>query len=264
MTQWFEANLGPTVGPMVTVMIWAMIIVAIFAMGFWAFRAATGLHFRKRWNGDVRLDVIDATTIDNRRRLVLVRRDDVEHLIVIGGHNDFVVESGIKRPHKAANVQRPASKPAPQPSKTASKPAAAKPTRAASSPAPAPSQPAPAKPEPAKKPAIVQEQKPVEPAVAAAKPAPVESTPLQAVPAPVLVSDAVAEPVEKAPAPEPAAPSPAPEPVQSEAPKAAEPATVMSFEDRLRQASKSADDDEEIDIDIAVDRLMTELDLKKN
>lgn len=41
-----------------------------------------------------RLAVLDATAIDNRRRLVLVRRDDVEHLLLIGGNNDVVVESG--------------------------------------------------------------------------------------------------------------------------------------------------------------------------
>lgn len=45
-----------------------------------------------------RLAVMDATAIDNRRRLVLVRRDDVEHLLLIGGHNDVVVEADIKEP----------------------------------------------------------------------------------------------------------------------------------------------------------------------
>ena len=32
-----------------------------------------------------RLAVMDATAIDSQRRLVLVRRDDVEHLLLIGG-----------------------------------------------------------------------------------------------------------------------------------------------------------------------------------
>lgn len=42
-----------------------------------------------------RLAVLDAAAVDPRRRLVLVRRDDVEHLILIGGPSDVVVESGI-------------------------------------------------------------------------------------------------------------------------------------------------------------------------
>lgn len=46
-------------------------------------------------NRQPRLQVLDATAVDARRRLVLVRRDNVEHLIMIGGPTDIVVESGI-------------------------------------------------------------------------------------------------------------------------------------------------------------------------
>lgn len=45
-----------------------------------------------------RLQVLDAAAVDTRRRLVLVRRDNVEHLILIGGPTDIVVESGIGEP----------------------------------------------------------------------------------------------------------------------------------------------------------------------
>ena len=44
-----------------------------------------------------RLAVIDAAAVDNRRKLVLVRRDNVEHLIMIGGPTDVVVEPNIQR-----------------------------------------------------------------------------------------------------------------------------------------------------------------------
>jgi hypothetical protein len=44
-----------------------------------------------------RLAVIDAAAVDTRRRLVLVRRDNIEHLIMIGGPSDIVVESNIVR-----------------------------------------------------------------------------------------------------------------------------------------------------------------------
>jgi len=44
-----------------------------------------------------RLAVTDAAAIDTRRRLVLLRRDDVEHLILIGGPTDMVIESDIRR-----------------------------------------------------------------------------------------------------------------------------------------------------------------------
>jgi hypothetical protein len=41
--------------------------------------------------------VIDYASVDGRRRLILVRRDNVEHLVMIGGPTDVVVESNIVR-----------------------------------------------------------------------------------------------------------------------------------------------------------------------
>jgi len=57
-----------------------------------------------------RLAVIDAAAVDGRRRLVLVRRDNIEHLLMIGGPTDIVVESNIVRamPGREPMQQRPA------------------------------------------------------------------------------------------------------------------------------------------------------------
>src|SRR6202030_1242204 len=44
-----------------------------------------------------RLAVIYAAAVDGRRRLVLVRRDNIEHLLMIGGPTDIVVEPNIVR-----------------------------------------------------------------------------------------------------------------------------------------------------------------------
>ena len=49
-----------------------------------------------------RLAVVERTALEGGRKLLLVRRDDVEHLILIGGPVDLVLESGI-RPEAAAN-----------------------------------------------------------------------------------------------------------------------------------------------------------------
>jgi flagellar protein FliO/FliZ len=54
-----------------------------------------------------RLGVLDVLAIDSRRSLVIVRRDNVEHLIMIGGPNDVVVESAIVR--NAGVVREPAA-----------------------------------------------------------------------------------------------------------------------------------------------------------
>jgi len=42
-----------------------------------------------------RLTLCDSVMIDNERRIILVRRDDVEHLIMIGGAGDMIIEHNI-------------------------------------------------------------------------------------------------------------------------------------------------------------------------
>jgi hypothetical protein len=54
-----------------------------------------------------RLAVIDTAAVDVRRKLVLVKRDNVEHLLMIGGPTDIVVESNIGRMPAAVREPRP-------------------------------------------------------------------------------------------------------------------------------------------------------------
>lgn len=51
--------------------------------------------------GKSRTQLLDVTALDARHRLVLVRRDDVEHLLLLGGASPVVVETGI--PHKGSH-----------------------------------------------------------------------------------------------------------------------------------------------------------------
>src|ERR1039458_4123389 len=53
-----------------------------------------------------RLAVIDAATVDGRRRPVLIRRDNIEHLLMIGGPTDLVVEPNIVRATGSREVTR--------------------------------------------------------------------------------------------------------------------------------------------------------------
>ncbi len=43
-----------------------------------------------------RLAVIDTTHIDQKRQLILIRRDNVEHLLMVGGERDLLIETNIK------------------------------------------------------------------------------------------------------------------------------------------------------------------------
>jgi hypothetical protein len=53
-----------------------------------------------------RLSVIEHANLDGKRKLVLIRRDDVEHLIMTGGPVDVVLETGI------GEKRRPVAEPA--------------------------------------------------------------------------------------------------------------------------------------------------------
>ncbi len=56
-----------------------------------------------------RLGLVDAFSLDGQRQLVLVRRDNVEHLVMIGGPNDVLVESQINRAVAPARESNQAS-----------------------------------------------------------------------------------------------------------------------------------------------------------
>ncbi|MGJ8570727.1 MAG: flagellar biosynthetic protein FliO [Hoeflea sp.] len=78
----------------------AIVVVAIALLALvgvlWLVRKRNASTFiRGGKNRMPRLAVLDATAVDTRRRLVLIRRDDVEHLVMIGGPTDIVIESGI-------------------------------------------------------------------------------------------------------------------------------------------------------------------------
>lgn len=64
---------------------------------------------RVRGRRGQRLGIVEYHEIDKMRRLVLIRRDQVEHLVLIGGPQDLVIESGIGATPEAP--MRPAPKP---------------------------------------------------------------------------------------------------------------------------------------------------------
>ncbi len=44
--------------------------------------------------GKRRLAILEVLPLDGKRRLVLLKRDDVEHLLLLGLHSDLVIERG--------------------------------------------------------------------------------------------------------------------------------------------------------------------------
>jgi flagellar protein FliO/FliZ len=52
-----------------------------------------------------RLGIVDIYDLDRQRQLVLLRRDNVEHLVMIGGPNDVVIEQTISRAGQRVPLQ---------------------------------------------------------------------------------------------------------------------------------------------------------------
>lgn len=209
MQAWLD-SVVPGYGLALTWTLAALIGLLILLIAIRIFRGLTfGTFVAGGRNRKTRLAVMDATAVDSHRRLVLVRRDDVEHLILIGGQTDVVVEQNIRL--------LPASR----------RPAGAEASQAQVHPAPKAPEPLPASPVPAPRPQpnavrpapaapAAPTQQPARPAAATPHPAtPVPApTPPQAAPAPVqapvaveprFTSIAASEPVRP---PTPAAPRP--------------------------------------------------------
>jgi hypothetical protein len=93
-------------------------VLALIAAVAWAVRRFAGNRLGANTNRSrmPRLAVIDAAAVDGRRRLVLVRRDNVEHLLMIGGPTDIVVEPNIVRASvRDQAAQRPVASNEPPP-----------------------------------------------------------------------------------------------------------------------------------------------------
>ncbi len=69
------------------VLVLGMIFAALWAVRRWGLGA-----MMPRMGGGRRLALVEALPLDGKHRLVLVRRDDREHLLLLGGGGDTVVE----------------------------------------------------------------------------------------------------------------------------------------------------------------------------
>ena len=89
----------------------AVILIAAVALVAWLVRRYTSDRSGSSARGrQPRLAVVDAASMnDGRRKLVIIRRDNVEHLLMIGGPTDVVVEQNIVR---AAGASREKVEPA--------------------------------------------------------------------------------------------------------------------------------------------------------
>ncbi|WP_027144927.1 flagellar biosynthetic protein FliO [Mesorhizobium sp. WSM3626] len=95
--QWLDSVAGPGYAAALLWTFAALILLVIVLIIVRLVRNLTfGTFVAGGRNRKTRLAVMDATAVDSHRRLVLVRRDDIEHLLLIGGPTDVVVERDIR------------------------------------------------------------------------------------------------------------------------------------------------------------------------
>jgi flagellar protein FliO/FliZ len=71
-----------------------VVVALIFATAWVAKRLGLGGRLATP-RGKRRLSIQEVLPLDGKRRLVLLKRDDVEHLLLLGLHDDVVIETGI-------------------------------------------------------------------------------------------------------------------------------------------------------------------------
>jgi hypothetical protein len=96
--------------PYMNYIITAAIALAIFIVGLLIYKALSGPVMGRKGQ---RLGISEYHEIDKTRRLVLVRRDETEHLILIGGGQDIVIESGISLGNGMEEMREPMRPPIP-------------------------------------------------------------------------------------------------------------------------------------------------------
>jgi flagellar protein FliO/FliZ len=91
------------------------IVLALIGLTAWLVRrfGANRLGGANARGRQPRLAVIDSAAVDGRRRLVLIRRDNIEHLLMIGGQTDVVIEPNIARAAEAREAMREPVRPEP-------------------------------------------------------------------------------------------------------------------------------------------------------
>ena len=66
---------------------------AVFYKAYASGTSPSAVFFKPR--PEPRVEVIEQAYMDGKRKLLMIRRDDVEHLIMTGGPVDVVIETGI-------------------------------------------------------------------------------------------------------------------------------------------------------------------------
>jgi flagellar protein FliO/FliZ len=91
----FEELLGETGGTIAQFALSLVVVVALIFLVAWVVKRFGGSRFGAHHGGEAELQVVDTLSIDPKRKLVLVRHGKLEHLLLIGGGSDEVIERSM-------------------------------------------------------------------------------------------------------------------------------------------------------------------------
>ncbi|VAV86683.1 hypothetical protein MNBD_ALPHA02-2013 [hydrothermal vent metagenome] len=77
-------------------LLFVLALILILAYGAKRFGLMARVTVNSGKTKDKRLDIVEILPVDARRKLMLIRRDDVEHLIMLGNERDIVIEQNIE------------------------------------------------------------------------------------------------------------------------------------------------------------------------
>lgn len=86
-------------------LLFVIALILLFAYGAKKLGLMARVTLRPANPDDKRLNIVEILPIDARRKLILIRRDTVEHLVMLGGERDLLIEQNIPQTQPSSQRQ---------------------------------------------------------------------------------------------------------------------------------------------------------------
>lgn len=77
-----------------------LVLALIFALSWAVRRYGPGSRLLPNTGRDRRLSIVEVASVDARRRLLLLRRDGTEYLVLLGPTQDLLLDKGFRAPQE--------------------------------------------------------------------------------------------------------------------------------------------------------------------
>ena len=105
--QFMTSLFGGSAGTLINAAFALGIVLVMIVLGLWLLKVLTRAGENMGRGREKRLQIVDTATVDSKRKVMIIRRDNVEHVVMTGGPADLVIESGIARQAQRRAQRRP-------------------------------------------------------------------------------------------------------------------------------------------------------------